>query len=157
MDAEKELAALNPAIKEVSVGTRSLRKIKIYPLSMSDQLEFTGIIAGNVVVAFENKDASNITFAVLIHKMVQDNIGKLLAYITDEGEPLLKELTNEQSLAIAEIVYEVNYGIMEKKAAPFVEKLRKLFQPEQLSPQSSAASLNTDTRTSSGDLFEKED
>lgn len=159
MDENQEFAALNPAIKEATIGIRKLRKIKIYPLSMADQIEFTGLVISSVVTIFETVKGGveNIAFAHHLYTLIKENIGKLLVYITDEGEALLKELSNEQALAIAEIVYEVNYGIMEKKAVPFVERLRKAFLPEQSLPQSSAGSPNTDTRTSSGDLFERED
>lgn len=156
MDEKQEFEALNPAIKEVTIGIRKLRKIKIYPLSMADQLTFSGTVIGSLVDMFSQRELPTITFASLIHKIISEKLGSLLVLITDDGEKLLSELTNEQAFQIAEIVYSVNYGTLEEKAGPFVEKLRKLFLPQQLSPQSSEAILSSDLKISSEDPSGKE-
>lgn len=157
MDENQEFAALNPAIKEVVVGTRKLRKIKIYPLSMADQLKFSGTIIGALVAMFQERERPTIEFAGMIHGLISANLGGLLALVTDDGEELLSEITNEQAFGIAEIIYDVNFGVLEDKAGPFVEKLKKLFLPQQLSQPSSADTPNTDLKISSEKGSEKEE
>ena len=40
----RDEAKLNPQIREVTIGVRSLRKIKIYPMSMADQTRFIKLV-----------------------------------------------------------------------------------------------------------------
>ncbi len=41
----EEQRKINPQIMEIEIGIREMRKIKIYPLSMSDQLGLTNMIS----------------------------------------------------------------------------------------------------------------
>jgi len=102
---------------------------------------------------------SRFEFAEVIRTAIATNIGKVLSFIT-EGENvdiLLKEITNTQALEIVEIVYDSNYGLLEKKAKSLIEKIRKVFPSQTSSQQSFEHILNTDLKTSSENTTQKED
>lgn len=156
---ENELEMLNPQIREVIVGTKTLRKIKIYPLSIHDQTEVTGIIKTSIAELFSLKDADNIKILSFVQEVLQNNLDKLIGYITEEGPAVLKEISNDQALEIAQIVYEVNYDSLQKKTKKILEKMKgklKLFQPEILSQPSSETIPSTDLKTSLEKATEKE-
>jgi hypothetical protein len=154
---DKELEMLNPQIKEILVGTKTLKKVKIYPLSTADQLELTGNISSSILNIIVLKEESNFKIVSLIKDIVTDNIGKILTYVTDEGEPLMKEISNEQLLYLVEIIYDMNYGSLEKKTTEILKKIMKTFLPAGLSLVSSEPIPNTDLKTSSEEALEMED
>jgi hypothetical protein len=153
---ENELAMLNPQVKEVTVGIKKLKKIKIYPLSIHDQSEMTGIISTSLVQLFSLKDADNLKIITFVKDILQENLSKILEYITDEGADLMKSISNSQAIEIAEVVYDVNYGSLEKKTKMFLKKIGGMFQSATLSPQSSETTLNTPSITSSEEAIETE-
>lgn len=152
-----DLNRLNPLIREVVVGTRKLRMIKVYPLSMSDQLELSAIFVKTIQSVVSTDTTNNFVFADTIRKAISENIGKVLSLITEEGESLLKEVSNVQAMEIGEIVYDMNYGILEKKVKSLAEKVRKTFLLQTSSPPSSENILNTELKTSSEKVSEMEE
>ena len=48
-----ELKDLNPQIVDVEIGIRSLRKITLYPLSVTDQLKMSDLITKASAAVFE--------------------------------------------------------------------------------------------------------
>ena len=44
----QDMQNLNPQITDVEIGVRTLRKIKLYPLSVGDQMKMTAMIASTV-------------------------------------------------------------------------------------------------------------
>ena len=154
---EDDMAKLNPLINKVTIGTREMREIKIYPLSLADQLELSQIFVKTIQEIVSEGAENNFQFADAVRKAITENIGKVLSLITEEGEKLLKEITNPQALEIAEIVYDNNYGILEKKVKSLVEKIRQTFHLEASSLVSSDNTLSTDLKTSSNEDLKKED
>ncbi len=118
---------LNPEIKEVEIGTRELRPIKIFPLSANDQFDLASRLMQAITdLGDEEKfDFSNITNEValtFIQKLITENLSVILEYATDKDErPSFDELTNNQLYIIAEIIFEVNYE-------GFVKNLNNLFK-----------------------------
>ncbi len=153
----EQMELLNPEIKEITVGIKKLRKIKVYPLSMADQLELTNILADSIGNLMTIKEESNWKIISFIKDVLIKNLGKILAFITDEGEKLTKELSNSQTIALAEIIYEVNYGILEKKMINFLPKILRIFQSQPLLRESLEATPNTDSKISSEEVSEKEE
>jgi hypothetical protein len=105
---------LNPQIKPVQVGVRTLREVKIYPLSMTDQENLTKTLVGvfNDVRSgkLDPKDVGQEQVFDALQKLILDNIKVILKYVTDEGEtPTMEELTNNQLFEITNIIFEVNY------------------------------------------------
>lgn len=107
---------INPRIRSVEVGIRSLRKIKIYPLSMRDQKEVTRIINKALTSFFniERKEGENeeLVFASFIIKVVEDNIERILGIVAPDEDikKLMGDIDNAQLSDIIRIVYTDNYG-----------------------------------------------
>lgn len=160
-DAQDDLKRLNPLINTTIIGKKELREIKLYPLSLADQLELSNLFIKTIQEISGNKEVdSNFDFAAIIRDALQNNLGKVLSLVTDEGEGLLKEITNPQAIDIVEIVYDSNYGLLEKKVKDLVEKIRKTFKSPQLrksSPASSEPTLSTESKTFSENDTKKED
>ena len=132
---ENENAKLNPQITDVEIGIRNLRKITIYPLSMGDQLKLTDMIIKAITAQVEKAGSTDLSVAFIVN-VIHENIGKILEMVSDEEESILDELSNSQALAIAEILFDVNYGTVAKNFKSLSEKLTGLFQPERPSPPS---------------------
>jgi hypothetical protein len=117
---------LNPAIRTTTIGVRILREIKIYPLSIGEQKELADIII-DAMVAFSKENENTISNAYHIVGMISDNLSRIITCVSDEkGEDVIKDITNDQALDIAEIVYEMNYGgNSEKKFKNLVNKIMK--------------------------------
>jgi hypothetical protein len=155
--SKDDMNRLNPLIREATIGVRELRSIKLYPLSMADQLSLSAILVKTIQEIYTKREEDNIVFAASIQTAISENLGKILTFVTDEGEILLKEISNEQALEISEMIYDMNYGILEKKVKSLIEKIRKTFQSPTSLPQSSENTVNTDLKTSLEKVTEKEE
>ena len=133
---ENEEKKLNPQITDVEIGVRNLRKITVYPLSMSDQLKLTDLITKSVTEQLAKADGGELSLVSFIIKMLQENIGKIITMVTDEDAKVLEEISNSQAVEIADILFDVNYGNVAKNFKSLSEKLTGLFQPERPSPPS---------------------
>lgn len=126
---DNQLTNLNPEIPEVEIGIRNLRKVKIYPLSLADELTLKGTISGVLSELISmDKNPNDLTILNFVINAVAENIGKIVPMIMEgETEEVLKEITNYQALEIAGHVYKQNF---EKEV--FEKKLEALFGPEVL-------------------------
>jgi len=147
---------LNPQIRRVTIGIKSLREIQIYPLSMADQLEVTDLVAAAIKTYVQSGDQSELGIATFMATAIKDNVTVLLKKATDEGEDILKEITNLQAAEIAEILYEVNYESIAGKVKSLVEKIKKQFRSPKLSPIPSEDIPNMTSPTSTDEATEKE-
>lgn len=154
---EDDMSKLNPLIRKVEIGTRKLKEVEIYPLSLANQLEMSQLFVKAIQDILSESPENNFEIANAVRKAISDNIGKVLSLITDEGEKLLSDITNTQAVEIAEIVYDSNYGILEKKVKSLVEKIRQTFRLEPSLPASSDSTHNTDLKISSDEDIKKED
>lgn len=150
MPENTETQKLNPQITETEIGVRSLRTITIYPLSIPDQLKMTDLITESLNVFFNKKeDQTDIAFVTFLVGIVKKHIVWILAMATDEkGEDLLKDMTNAQAARIAEIIYDVNYGVIAKNFKGLFDKIKNLFPSERLLPLSASDTPDTDLNTS---------
>lgn len=163
-EKRKLVKRINPRIRSVEIGIRSLRKVKIYPLSMKDQKQLIGLINKIIKSIFEGErkrgedEDSSLVLVSHVVKAIEDNIEKLLSYVApDENiEKFMKDCDNAQLSGIIEHVYRDNYG------EP-VKNVVSLFDPEQLQsvlkrqPSQSAGSMDTGLNTSSEEVSKKED
>ena len=152
---------VNPQVKGVKIGLRTLRKIKIYPLAVADQLELTDMITEAVGMFFsieakkKTEDELPMEFVVFLLALIKENIGGVLTKVTgeDDSDAMLGDLSNTQMTEIIEIVYRENFE------GPF-ERLVNLFQVkdeetmvesilEKLQPQSAGSTEPIDSTTSS--------
>ena len=168
MSEDKELDGhmsqlMNPRVRDVDVGIRTLRKIKLYPLSISDQFSLSDSISKGFEVYL--KEAGEGFSAAAVSKMIdmiRDKLPTMLKLLFPDEMPnkLLKELDNFQTATIAEIVFVDNYGDPVKKLASLFsqrkteEKESALERLTQLSADTTPATdLNTslDSTTKKGE------
>ncbi len=155
---EKDLELLNPQARKVKVGKRRLKEVVIYPLALADQFKFTEKIFEIFVFWSQNTDVENSwSFLQDIRGIIQKNLGEVLALVTDEGDKLLEEITNEQALDVADLIYQVNYKSLEKKALNLLQIVPPMFGLSPLSPTSAEPIPNIDLETSTEEAGEKED
>jgi len=130
-------AKMNPQISTVEVGIKSLREVFIYPLSVSDQLNFTNVIVGIIEEVSSVEDSSSDSVVIkLVLDAIQINLAKILTFVLDEKENIsFEELTNTQLMAIVDIIFETNYEGIIKNSRRLLEKARILWGSEQLSPK----------------------
>lgn len=149
---------LNPQIAEVEVGIRNLRKIKVYPLSMADQIKLTDTITKAIAEQLASASGSDIAVISFITNLIKGNIGTILTMTTDEdGEQLLGELTNLQTAGIAETIYEVNYGVVAKNFKSLFGKLGILFPsgrplPPSVSDMDTVSKISTEKAGETAEL-----
>ncbi|MGW8180914.1 MAG: hypothetical protein ACWGQW_19460 [bacterium] len=134
---------LNPQVREIEIGVRSLRKLTIYPMSMADQKRF-GKVFQQVVEEYLSQTPEGpmqsedlIPFAQFLIKLIGDNIKEVLKIITDmrdkEIETFFEEVTNAQMSDIIMAVFEENFDKPSKNLMSLFETVKLLFPLERLS------------------------
>ena len=157
-EQEKRIQQLIPQVAEAIVGIRDLRTIKIYPLSMADQLKLTDLITKALQEFTESGDLEDVAFVGAVIALLKDNIGKIISMVSDEdGEKILEDLTNEQAFEIAEIIFDMNYGVLEKNLKSLGGKAKRLFPSARRSAQSFSVTEDTDSTISSSNPSETEE
>lgn len=132
---------LNPEVKEIKIGIRELRSIKIYPLSFRDQSSASDLISESMQKLLEAQNRPDIVFVTEILNMITENADRILSLVMDpaeKGDDILGELSNQQLLEIAETIYDVNYAHLQKKVRSLFGIVEKVSQslPERPLPQS---------------------
>lgn len=158
--SEKEMQELNPQIMTVFIGTRNLRGVKIYPLSVKDQLDMSDLITKALQQFFSSKEKSDIDFVAFLVTLIGDNLNKILRFVMDEEvfhDEILGEISNLQASEIAKIIYEVNYSAPSKNVKSLLEKLEILFQSGRQLQQSVKDTQDINSTISSENPLEKED
>jgi hypothetical protein len=150
MDEDKRL---NPEIRELFYGKRELKKLIVYPLSVGDQFKVTNIITGVVQSLVEGQglvQGKNLDFVFMsaVMSALQENLGRVLALVTDlteeEVPEVLNQLTNIQFMDIVEAVWEVSYEPALKKGLSLFERGKAIMASRSASPSSSSSTPNTD-------------
>ena len=153
---ENKSEIMNPQVKKATIGKKFLKEINIYPLSAGDQIKLSHILSDAMKGAFGKAQASEFEFLNFLMGVVQDNLGKILSFVTDEGESLAEDITNEQAIEIGTIIYEANFVTLKKKLQMVLQKMKGL-NLEKLLPVSSDITPNTDLRTSTESPLKMED
>lgn len=158
---------LNPQIRSVEIGVRDLRKISIFPMSMSDQAKFTDLLQEALTAFFEQAPGGNLTEENLIPlfaslgKLVQKNSQEFIKIVTDkeqvDPEKFYGEITNTQMSVIIEHIIRDNYEEPSKNALSLFQTIKSLFQWERLSPTSLNGITNTTSDISTPEDGEVED
>lgn len=150
---------LNPDIKEVRIGVRRLRKIKIYPLSAKDQFELTDLVAGGLKHFLSlGQHMSDVDFVTESLGLIRENFERIAKLITDPkemGDNILGDLTNNQIAEIANIVYEVNFANLQKKVTGLLKHLPSSMRRS--SQEFFGDTLNTDLTISTEEVSDKGD
>lgn len=155
----EEMKNLNPQIVDIKIGIRSLRKITVYPLSVSDQFKMSDLITKALQKFFLKKGEDDVAFIAFLLDLIRKNLVRILELITEEKEPgkLLRDITNLQMSEIAMTIYKVNYGEPSKNAESLLDQIKTLFLSGRLLQQSVSDIQDTDSVISSEDRSEKED
>ncbi len=151
---ENETKKLNPQIVDVEIGIREMRNLRIYPLSMKDQLDLTDLILNGFKGQLPDGKVMELGLEFLLD-FIQENVGKILSMATDEDESIINEISNMQAVDIAYVLVEVNYGAVSKNFKSLFENVMHLFPSEGPLPQS-VNDTDTDSKTSTESPTEKE-
>lgn len=120
------MSELNPQITDTMVGIREMKKITLFPLSLADEFKMSEVIA--TIIAEIATDAGEDT--VLITKIVtvvKQNIKEILGYVLDKDidvDVLMSDITNNQLIDIATIIYEVNFRDSLKNLKDLAKKFK---------------------------------
>jgi hypothetical protein len=144
---------INPEIKEIQIGIRELRTVKIYPLSFRDQSKASDIITEALNRFLAGQNQADIVFVKSMLDLLTERADQILSLVMDEsekGQDVLAELTNKQLLKIGEAIYEVNFEGIIKKAQGLFGMLMQVSEslPERPSLDLSGASRSTESPTS---------
>ena len=162
---ENDMEKLNPQITDGFVyGIRDLQELTIYPLSVGDQLKMTELIQELATKYFMREDdtVGDVEFVKEIIEFIQKNLKQIVKLVVDNGvnvETILYDMTNNQAIVLAEIIYKVNYESLAKNVKSLVEKISPKQEVTIPSARPSLTSVNDtgiDLETSS-DLLEKEE
>ena len=121
MTTENSMKEFNPKVAYVEIGIRSLRKIKIYPLSIADETELLEIVkegfAELAKVGSEGSSELEVAgFISFLLDLFVTNLGEILSKVIDDYSPdILKEIDNDQAINIAEKIVKMNFGDSSKK------------------------------------------
>lgn len=158
---------LNPQIKEIEVGIRNLRNIKIYPLSVRDQLKAKEIIKSALDTLFsvsQERTVDDMVFISFIVDTVTKHIEDIVPLVTDckitEEDDLLSDITNKQFTQLVEIVYEENFSFLASKVAAKFQAIKEkmaMLSPTNPPLQKSASAMDTDLLNSLEKGLEKVD
>ena len=115
MEQTPEDKKLNPQITELEIGVRYLRKVKLYPLSLGDQLELSDIIQQGLAAFFQieqGNEESLATFTGHMFNLVRENIDHLIGLLVLDEDPkkVLFDITDAQIEEAVRIIYRVNYA-----------------------------------------------
>jgi hypothetical protein len=134
-----ELEQLNPRAKILTIGTRKLKNISIYPLSFADEGKFIDEIIQAFIrfMALPEEERSNAVLITMANDLINTNIPKILSFIIDQeeienafgaGANILSYVDNDQLLDIVRVVYDQNFGEqIQKKVTATMETWKNLF------------------------------
>lgn len=178
---------MNPKIRTVKIGIRTLTEIKIYPLSIAGQGDMADLISSACKEFFVGQEKtkptktkktetilpaqmSDLDFIKFVIDLLKKNLQKMLCMTTDFSDPkdadgLLANMDNDQAVEIAEIIFEQNYENSIKNSLGLFNRFRELFKDQMKSddnlkgpsPQSSNDIHDTGLNTSSGSVLRTED
>lgn len=163
MKSEGRMKNINPQIREVEVGIRNLRKIKIYPLSMADQLNLSdnvsSVLSSFFALSETGVEETDVEFVAFFVNLIKDNIKEVLKLVAldEDVESLSKELTNNQTSEIVGIILEDNFADPVKNLKGLFEKAREGSQSKRQLQPSADTMEDIDLNTSSKEASKKEE
>lgn len=122
------MANLNPDIRTITVGIKTLTQKTVYPLSAADQKKFLTKIFDTIstITSGKMENMEGDEFASFAVDAIFSNIELILPPLSDDDNPLtLEEMTNNQLLDLAMVIYEVNYETFLKNLKGLWSKLQE--------------------------------
>lgn len=127
---------LTPDIREIPIGIRTIKMLKIYPLSIGDQLEMTDILS-NILTTILEKTADaameaeqaneGFSFINEIVDLIKNNFRDFLVKVIDTDispDDVMKDMSNKQAIALINILYEANYEEALKNGKDLIMKVK---------------------------------
>jgi len=151
-----EMREINPQITETKIGIRDLRIVTVYPLSLGNQLALEDVITKALTEFNVGDDPSAEEVMGFFFTMIKGNLERIIGFVIEEPDPL-NNMTNDQAIEIASIIFEVNYEGSIKNALSLFEKIKTAFQPERQLPQSASDMEDIDLSISLEDDTVKEE
>jgi transcription termination factor NusB len=154
---------LNPQITKIDIGTRNLRSITLYPMSLADEKLFGDVIQKALQKYFEQQISESeeelVGFVDFLIKLIEKNLIKILGLITDEEKPkqVFDEMTNFQLSELVKTIYEVNFEQPSKNVKSLLDKLKTMFLSRRLSQPSLSDTLSTTSPISTPEASGMED
>ena len=153
----EDFKKLNPQITEIEVGTRYLRNVRIYPLSLGDEIRLTQLVEASLKDFFSEEKRTTVDFVSFLVSSIKNNLSEILTMTTDEkGEDIIKELSNIQFITVCEVIYKMNFEDNSKNAQDLLQKIVKLL-PLRRSAQPSVNDTATNPMISSASPSEMAD
>ena len=121
------MSNLNPQITDTMVGVRKLKKLTVYPISLADEFKMTELIATVVSEVASAQDGEDGVLLLKIITAVKNNIKELLQYVLEPEtlvDEILHDITNDQVVAIATIIFEVNFEGTIKNFKDLIKKAK---------------------------------
>lgn len=158
-----EAEALNPKVRELTIGIRKFRTVQFYPLSVMSESQMTDALNELLGKVRGDDGQTPMTDMQLTNEIIvtiKTNLGRILGYATDEdGDAMLGEMDNDQFLDALDIIFEQNFAGALKKGRSLFDKIKPMFLKEQPSkrPQPlSAKSMDTGSMKSTDNIFDEE-
>ncbi len=112
---------MNPRVRDVEIGIRTLRKIKLFPLSIADQFSLSDTVTQGLQLYLDEAGGGAFTAqaASKLVELIRSKLPAMLKLVFPDEQPqkLLKEMDNFQLATVAEYIFNDNYGEPAKKLA----------------------------------------
>jgi len=119
---------LNPEVKTATIGVRVLREISVYPMSVGEQVKLTDVITETMKKFLEEGKEKEVDaeFVEFLVGLIKEKVSEIIMIVTDETDAdlILNDMTNDQLVDFAEIVYDMNFGGAKKKFQTLIKKVK---------------------------------
>lgn len=149
---------MGPKPEKVIIGIREFEELKIWPMSMADQLE-VGKIFDEALMTILEEVSDHFTLITTVKKIVFDNIHIIIQKATDfdteaKAKKALCKITNDQFVEICEKIYKMNFEKISKNVLSLLGRVISL-DTGRLSPTSLNDTQDTESSISQDSVTEK--
>jgi hypothetical protein len=121
------MSNLLPNTRKLVVGIREMKEVEVYPLSFGQQKKFADKIA-SALNEFSEKNEEDLAvtdMAQMILTLIEDNIVALSEMVIEGGIDV-DNITNDQVVELATIIYEMNYEGASKNVLNLVNRMKNI-------------------------------
>lgn len=133
------LTERNPMIRDIQIGKKKIKVLKLYPLSIRDQFGMTNILNNIVAYASNSRGISDQSFILFMLLLIKENLSQILDLVTGQSlwrklrvkylrvpwkypeSPLIKNMTIDQATEVAMSIYQMNYEPTLKKVESLLD------------------------------------
>lgn len=121
------MSKLLPNTRKLVVGIREMKEVEVYPLSFGQQKKFADKVA-SALNEFSEKNEEDLAvtdMAQMILTLIEDNIVALSEMVIEGGIDV-DNITNDQVVELATIIYEMNYEGASKNVLNLVNRMKNI-------------------------------